>query len=345
MKNIQDHLIHFNYPVIEALKRLNQLPQTLTLFVVNDSDQLLGTLTDGDIRRGLVAGKTLETKVEEFMPDEYQYLEDGVDTQKIKKTKEKGMRLLPVVDKNKKIIKVYDLYYLHSVLPLDAVIMAGGRGQRLRPITDSIPKPMIKLGNKPIIEHNVDRLISYGIEKIYISVNYLKGQIKDYFGDGHDKGISIEYIEEDQPLGTAGALSLVNHFQQDVLLINSDIFTNIDYEDLYFAFKNKNADLAIASVPYTVNIPYAVLEEQGSYIKNFREKPINTHYANAGIYLIRKELIEVIPNNEFYNTTDLMDYSIQNNLKVIHNQIIGYWIDIGKHEDLEKAIQIVEHLI
>jgi len=344
VQNIKSHLIHQAAPIKEALQKINELPKTLTLFVLNENEQLVGTLTDGDIRRGFLKGKTLEDKVNAFTSSAFHYLDNGIDVQKIKQLKNQGIRLLPVLDQNGKIKKVYDIYRLHSVLPLEAVIMAGGRGQRLRPLTDDVPKPMLKLGHKPILEHTIDRLILYGIEKIYISVNYLKDQIMDYFGDGSRKGISIEYIKEDQPLGTAGALSLINDLKNDVLLTNSDLFTNVDYEDLYLAFDEKKADMAIASVPYTVNIPYAILEEDATYIKAFREKPSNTHYANAGIYILKKELIKTIPNATFYNTTDLMQMLIDSKKRIIHNPLIGYWIDIGKQEDYMKALEISKHL-
>lgn len=345
MKNIQNHIIHQNASIKEALAQINKLDHTLTLFVVNDLNQMKGTLTDGDIRRGFLAGNTLNDSVDKFTAETFHFLNNGIDVQKIRKLKSDGIRLLPLLNDKKEIIEVYDLHRLNSVLPVDAVIMAGGRGNRLKPLTDNIPKPMLKIGNKPIIEHTIDRLISYGIETIYISVNYLKEQIIDYFGDGSAKEISIIYIEEKKPLGTAGALSLIKNFKNNILLTNSDLFTNINYEVLYLTFHYQHADMAIASVPYTVNIPYAILEGGKNIIKKFKEKPSNTHYANAGIYLLRKELINDIPKNEFYNITDLMQSAIDNNKKIIHNPLIGYWIDIGQKEDLDKANEIVKHLI
>jgi dTDP-glucose pyrophosphorylase len=342
--DISSHTIKNRASIKEAMSQINKLPKTLTLFVVDDKGQLIGTLTDGDIRRGFLNGRTLDDVVEPFVSRQFHYLNNGIDVQKVKALKNKGIRLLPVLNKNKQIIKVYDLHRLNSVLPLDAVIMAGGRGERLRPLTDTLPKPMLKLGDKPIIEHSIDRLISYGIENIYISVNYLKEKIIDYFGDGTEKGINIRYIEEQKPLGTAGGLSLVNSFDNDILLTNADLFTNIDYEDFFLAYLKNNADMAIASIPYTINIPYAILEETEGAITNFKEKPSNTHYANAGIYLIKKELVKQVPTNEFFNSTDLMQQAIDANKKVIHNPLIGYWIDIGKHEDLKRAQEIVKHI-
>ena len=344
MKNIKEHTIHQNASILEALAQINRLDHALTLFVVNDKNQLQGTLTDGDIRRGFLSGNTLNDNVCEFVSETFHCLNSEIDVPQIKKLKSNGIKLLPVVNKNREIIKVYDLQRLKSILPVDAVIMAGGIGERLRPLTDNIPKPMLKIGPQPIIEYNIDRLISYGIETIYISVNYLKEQIIEYFGDGSTKGISIKYIEEKEPLGTAGALSLIENFQNDILLTNSDLFTNIDYEDFYLAFYDQQADMAIASVPYTVNIPYAILKEEKNIVKQFTEKPTNTHYANAGIYLIKNKFIKLFPKNTNFDTTDLMQKMIDMNLKLIHNPILGYWIDIGKKEDLEKAKEFVKRL-
>ncbi|MFC2151958.1 nucleotidyltransferase family protein [Bacteroidota bacterium] len=344
IKNIQDHIIQQSEPILEALRKLNCLPKTLTLFALNEKNQMVGSLTDGDVRRGFLNDKTLNDQVSEFITKDFHYLDKTIDVHYIKELKEKRIRLLPFLNANKEILKVYELYRLKSVLPLDAVIMAGGRGERLRPVTDTIPKSLIKLGNKPIIEHTIDHLILFGVENIYISVNYLKDQIKDYLGDGSEKGIKITYVEEEKALGTAGALSLVKNLKNDILLINSDLFTNIDYEDLYLAYLKNQAQMAVASVPYSVSIPYAILEEKENSVINFKEKPTNTHYANAGIYLIKKEIINNIPKNVFYNATDLMNDLIGQNKKIIQNPIIGYWIDIGKHEDLKKAKEIINHL-
>lgn len=345
MINIQEHLIYKEASIKEAMNQINKLPKTLTLFVINEYKQLIGTLTDGDIRRGLIEGKKIEDQIINIMKEDYFYLYNTINVREIKRIKQLGIKLLPVLDKNHKIIKIFDLHLLTSILPLEAVIMAGGKGERLKPFTNNIPKPMLKIGSKPIIEYTVDHLISYGIDKIYISVNYLKDQIIEHFKDGSKKGIEIEYIEEEKPLGTAGSLSLIKNTKKDILLTNSDLFTNIDYENLYLAFYNKKADLAIASVPYTINIPYAILEEKENHqVVNFKEKPSNTHYANAGIYILKKSLIQDIPKNKFFNVTDLLKDLLNTQKNIIHNPLIGYWIDIGKHEDLNKAREIIKHI-
>jgi NDP-sugar pyrophosphorylase family protein len=242
-------------------------------------------------------------------------------------------------------VEVINFRKLKSYLPVDAVIMAGGRGERLKPFTDSVPKPLLKVGGKPIIEHNIDRLSAYGIFDMWISIRYLGDQIKDYFGNGSSKYLNINYIEEKDPLGTAGALSMVKQFNHDtVLLMNSDLLTNIDFEDFYLFFETESADMAVACIPYKVNIPYAVMETDAHVITGFVEKPTYTHYSNTGIYLIKKKLIELIPKEIFYQATDLMEELIRQKMKVAAYPMMGYWLDIGKHDDFTKAQEDIKHL-
>ncbi|WP_328517068.1 sugar phosphate nucleotidyltransferase [Aquimarina spinulae] len=257
----------------------------------------------------------------------------------------KNLKILPVLNEKKQYVKLLDLDKIKAVLPLECMIMAGGRGKRLSPLTDKVPKPMLLLGDKPIIEHNIDRLISYGIQKIYISVKYLGEQIEEYFGDGSSKGISIEYVWEDKPLGTAGALSLVEKFDSShVLLMNSDLFTNVDFQDLFLTLLESDAEMAVASTEYKVDIPYAVFETNGSYVKNFREKPSFIYQSNAGIYILERELIKEIPKNQFFDITDLMEKIVKEDRNLIYNPILGYWIDIGKPVDYEYAKNFIKHL-
>ena len=221
----------------------------------------------------------------------------------------------------------------------------GGRGKRLSPLTDTVPKPMLPLGDKPIIEHNIDRLIAFGIQKIYISVKYLGEQIREYFGDGSKKGINIEYIWEEEFLGTAGALALVDDFKSDhVLLMNSDLFTNVDFEDLYLELIKNNADMAVSSTEYKVDVPFAVFETKDKKVIDFKEKPSYIYHSNAGIYILNKKLIAKIPKNQFYDITDLMENLVKEGGKLVHNPIIGFWIDIGKPSDYKQAQEFVKHL-
>jgi len=345
MKNFINCTVNQQISCLEALKKLDVEKSNQTLFILDENERLIGTVTDGDIRRGLIKGLNIHTEIVQFCYPNFSFLNGEINVTEIRKLKKAGIKVLPKLNNAGQIEKVYDLSNLKSILPLHAVIMAGGRGERLRPLTDHTPKPMLPLGNKPIIEHNIDRLISFGIETITISVRYLSEQIMDYFGDGSAKGISIDYIEEDVPLGTIGCLSLIEEFKQDVILvINSDVLTSIDFEDFYMNYMDTNADMAVASTSYSVDIPYAIMELDDNCITSFKEKPKNTYYANAGIYLFNKKSVELIKKNTFFNATDLMNLILSTNGKLIHSPITGYWIDIGKHDDYNKAKEIMRHL-
>jgi len=345
MKNFTNYTIQKEAGCLEALKKLDQEKSNQTLFVLDEKDRLIGTVTDGDIRRGLIKGLNLESPVFQFCYPNFSFINSKIDVSTIHRLKKEGIKVLPKLNASGQIEKVYDLSRLNSILPLHAVIMAGGKGERLRPLTEKTPKPMLILGDKPIIEHNIDRLISFGIDTITISVRYLSDQIINYFGDGSSKGISINYIEEDEPLGTIGCMAQIDHVAHEaILVLNSDVFTNIDYEDFYLNFEKENADMAVASIPYSVDIPYAIMELNDNNITSFKEKPKNTYYANAGIYLLKKESLDYIPKKSFFNATDLMNAIIACKGKIIHRPITGYWIDIGKHDDYNKAREIIRHL-
>lgn len=340
------HRINYRESILEAFKRLNNVPQNLTLFVENDSYQLVGTLTDGDIRRGFLRGLQLTDTVEQFMIRNFKsLLSTDINPRVIYDLREKGIKLIPIIDDNSHIVDVLNLNNLKTVLPIDAVIMAGGRGERLRPLTDKTPKPLLTVGSKPIIEHNIDHLSQFGIKNFNITVRYLGEQIESYFGDGKTKNININYIREDNPLGTIGALAKIEKYQHNsVLLMNADIFTNIDLEEFYNEFIESKADMAVASIPYVVDIPYAVLDLETDKIKGFKEKPTYTFYSNAGIYLIRTEHIKLIPQNSRFDATDFIQKLIDLNKKVIRFPILGYWVDIGKPEDFQKVQEIAKHI-
>ena len=339
MRPFKDHLILSGSTVKDALKVLNDLSQDAILIVVDENEKLVGSLTDGDVRRGLLKGYTVDSKVDEIIQPEPRYIKKGdYSIQKIIEYREEDYRIIPVVNEENIVVNVINFKHLKSYLPVDAVIMAGGLGQRLRPLTLDTPKPLLKVGSKPIIEHNIDRLAMFGIDDFWISVKYLGEQIQNYFGNGEFKNIGIEYIWEDEPLGTIGAVSKIDNFKHDYILVtNSDLLTNIDYEQFFLDFINQDADLAILTIPYNVSIPYAVLETQMGEVKSFKEKPTYTYFSNGGVYLMNKDMLNYLPKNGFYNATDLMEVLIHKSHKVISVPFNGYWLDIGRHEDYEKA--------
>lgn len=347
MINLGDIVIGSQQSIQKALQKLNSIRDVsrLILFVRNEDEEVIGSLTDGDIRRSLARDADLGKVVGEICNKNFVYEYDREGFIDLKKYRKKDIKILPILNSEKKLVRIVDLDKTLALLPLECMIMAGGRGKRLSPLTDTVPKPMLPLGSKPIIEHNIDRLISFGINKFYISVKYLGEQIQEYFGDGSSKGVCIEYIWEDQPLGTAGALSLVEKFNTEkVLLMNSDLFTNVNFEELYIEMIESGADMAVASTEYKVDVPYAVFETEENRVTSFKEKPSYVYHSNAGIYIINRNLIDRIPKNEFYDITELMQELVEEGGRLIHSPILGYWIDIGKPIDYKQAEQFVKHI-
>lgn len=339
MSLYKKHLIFSETTIKQALVMLNKLSQDAILFVVDNNNKLIGSITDGDIRRGLLNDFKLESTIDKIIQPNPRFIKKGdYNVQKIIAYREEGFRIIPVLDNQNKVVNVINFRKIKSYLPIDAIIMAGGRGQRLQPLTDSTPKPLLKVGNKAIMEHNLDRLAMFGIDDFWISLKYLGEQIEQYFGAGKQKNINIEYVWEYESLGTIGAVSKIINLKHDyVLVTNSDLLTNIDYEQFFLEFIKQEADLAILTIPYQVSIPYAVLETNDVKVKSLKEKPTYTYYSNGGIYLIKREMLHFIPKDKFYNATDLIEDLIQKNHKVISIPFSGYWLDVGKHEDFEKA--------
>ena len=344
---MNDIFINKNKSILQALKKLNALRDVsrLILFVTNNDGSVLGSLTDGDIRRSLAIEHDLLRKVGEVCYRNFVFEYDEKEFLDLSFYRKKDIKVLPILDKNKKIVRILDLEKVKSILPLECMIMAGGRGKRLSPLTDNVPKPMLLLDGKPILEHNIDRLIAFGIKKIYISVKYLGEQIEEYFGDGSQKGIIIEYVWEEESLGTAGALALVDEFKSEhVLLMNSDLFTDVDFQDLYLELIKSKADMAVSSTEYKGDVPFVVFETNLIHVIDFKEKLSFIYRSNAGIYIFKKKLISEIPKNKFYDITDLMDNLVKQGGKLIHNPIKGFWIDIGNPSDYIQAQEFIKHL-
>ncbi len=346
--DISLYIFNSNRSIREALQALNeQKSVALTLFIVDSHEKVIGTLTDGDIRRFLVAGGNLEARVAEAMNCDFKFISHNVTNlvEQLREYKKRGLiKLLPVLDINGRIIDIYDLVNFKSYLPIDAVLMAGGKGERLRPLTEKIPKPLLKVGDKCIIDHNVDRLMSYGINHINVTVNYLGEQLEEHYSQPRNS-IHICTFREPKFLGTIGSILFVDTFYNDtVLVMNSDLFTNIDYEDFFLHFKAHDAEMSVAAVPYNVCIPYGILDLDGRNIKGLLEKPKYNYYANAGIYLMKKSVLAEIPENTFFNATDLIEKLIAQGKTVIRYPLNGTWIDIGNPQEYAKAQDLVKHM-
>lgn len=346
LRNYKDHLFLSGNTIKQALVKLDALGKDAVIFIIDEKDKLLGSLTDGDVRRGLIKGVSIENPVDEIIQPNPRFLRKGeYDIQKVIEYRDANFKIIPILDRKDKIINVINFLEIRSYLPVDAVIMAGGRGERLRPLTDNIPKPLLKIGSKPILEHNIDRLALYGVDDFWVSVNYLGEKIEEYFGNGKNKNISINYVWEKEALGTIGAVSKIKNFEHNYILIaNSDLLTNIDYEHFFLEFINQDADFAVVTIPYQVSIPYAVLETSNGHVMSFKEKPTYTYYSNGGIYLMKKSVLKHLPMEMFYNATDLMEKLIKLKHKVVSYPLTGYWLDIGKHDDYNKAQEDIKHI-
>ena len=344
---MKNHIVKQSVTLLDALAQINGLaPEPLVLFVVDDEDCMVGTLTDGDSRRALIAGASVNDKAEKVMQRNFRYmrLADITNVQEIRHQKEMQMKLVPVLDESNHIVDIINLERFKTRLPIDAVLMAGGKGERLRPLTEKIPKPLLKVGDKCIIDHNIDRLISYGVQHINVTVNYLREQLEEHYQEPR-LGVQIQTVREPKYLGTIGSVKFVPSFYNDtVLVMNSDLFTNIDYEDFFLHFQQHDAEMSVAAVPYNVSIPYGILDLDGRNIKGLLEKPQYNHYANAGIYLIKRRALEEIPDDEFFNATDLIEKLISEGRKVIRYPLNGTWIDIGNPQEYQKAKDLVKHL-
>ena len=346
MIDYKKHLISEKNTIKNALELLSGVGIETILFAVNDKQELIGSITDGDVRRGLLKGLTLEDEINKIIHLNPKFIrKETYSLDEVKALRDNNFKVIPIVNKDNKIVNILNFRLMNSYLPVDTVVMAGGLGSRLKPLTDSVPKPLLKIGDKTIIDYNIDRLRKFGVDDFWISVRYLGEQIEEHFKNGESRGVKIEYIHETTPLGTIGAVGQITDFRHDhVLVTNSDILTNLDYEDFFLDFIEKDADMSVLTIPFDVDIPYAVMETKENRVLSFIEKPTYTYYSNGGIYLIKKSILKKIPKNKFFNSTDLMEALIKENLKIISYPMRQYWLDIGKPKDFAKAQEDIKHI-
>lgn len=339
-------IINEDATIREALVAINSITGNgESLIVVNKAQQMVGSLTDGDIRRGLIGGAELVDSVRNIMHRDFRYIKHSdFDVAHLKSFRDQRIMFIPILDEQKHVVDVVNLNKFKSKLPIDAVLMAGGKGERLRPLTEKTPKPLLEVGGKCIIDHNVDRLISYGVEHIDVTVNYLAEQLEEHFATPRD-GVQVRTFREPKFLGTIGSIKFVDTFYNDTILVmNSDLFTNIDYEDFFLHFMQNDAEMSVVAVPYNISIELGILDLDGRNIKGLIEKPKYNYYANAGIYLIKKRALAEIPENTFFHATHLVEKLIAQGKKVIRYPLNGTWIDIGTPQEYQKAKDLVKHI-
>jgi dTDP-glucose pyrophosphorylase len=336
----KDIAIQPNATLREALETIDRGARQIAL-VITDACHLEGTVTDGDIRRALLKGHGLDTPVSEVMnanPVTGLLEEDSRIWQRT--MQRHSLRHLPILDTRGCVIELVE--YLPPSEPrrsTPVVIMAGGLGTRLRPLTEEIPKPLIPVGPKPVLETIIENFASQGFENLFLCLNYKGQMIQDYFGDGERLGIGIRYITEDRRLGTAGALSLLPETPREpIIVMNGDLLTKVDFVRL-LEFHNKQGFVAtMAMREYSHQVPYGVLQVgEGYRIQRLTEKPIERHYVNAGIYVLSPEALSLVPEQKFYDMPSLFQRLMDMQRPVGSFPLRDYWIDIGRIEDLERA--------
>jgi dTDP-glucose pyrophosphorylase len=329
-------------PILDAIKAID-LGGIQAAFVVDERDRLIGVSTDGDIRRGILKGYTLDSPIAGIMNRKPFTL--GLPAsreQAVGLMAKTHIRQIPVTDSEGRIVGAYHIDAVEEAKPENAenwaVIMAGGRGTRLHPLTESTPKPMLNVGGSPLIETIIRMLAGHGFQRIYIAVNYMAEAFKDHFGDGRSYGVDIRYLEEDARLGTAGALGLIQERPTKPLLVmNGDLLTSVNFSSL-LSFHNEHKSLSTMCVrDYRVHVPYGVIDIDGQLVNSITEKPTMTYFVNAGIYVVEPELIDRITPGTYLDMTQLLEQVIADGGRVNTFPIHEYWLDIGQLSDLERA--------
>ena len=312
-------------------------------FVVDDKQRLIGTVTDGDIRRALLRGSSLDTPVGSIMFKDFRSLHsNATETEAISLMRREVIHQVPALDERGRVVRLFLLEELikPEVRTNPVVIMAGGEGKRLRPLTLDCPKPMLCISGKPLLEIILEQCFDAGFRHFYLSVNYLKSQIQDHFGNGERWGVQITYLEEDQPLGTAGALSLLpKKLSEPLLVLNGDVLTRINFEQLLRFHDEHLASATICVREHKTQIPYGVVHVNDAYVQEVEEKPVLNHYVNAGVYILNPALLNLVPHNLFFDMPQLLRKAIKKQHKVSAFPIHEYWLDIGHHDAFESARQ------
>jgi len=335
-------------PIAEALARLQEAG-TGMLILAREDGRLFGVITDGDIRRHILAGESLERRCSEIAVREPLVAPADVTPQGVLTLMDHGREFvvnhLPVVGPDREVLALWLRSDLATSEPpaVSAVIMAGGYGRRLYPLTDSTPKPMLPVGDRPLLEHTIERLRAAGIRHIKLTTHYLSERISDHFGDGHAFGVDVTYVNEDQPLGTAGSLRLFPPTDEPLLVINGDVLTGVDYQSLLQYHREHKAQITVGVRKYELQVPFGVLECAGARVQTLREKPVQRFLVNAGLYLLEPTVLDFIPRDRRFDMTDLIQQVLAAGQVVVSFPIVEYWLDVGRPADYERAQSDVKH--
>ncbi len=309
--------------------------------VVDESNRFLGTVTDGDVRRGLLRGVTMDMPVSSVMNakpavvSSYESRETAVSLMQNLK-----LRAVPRVDEDGVLVGLELLNDEEARTARDTwvVLMAGGLGTRLHPLTKTVPKPMLPVGGRPLLETIVESLSNQGFRRIFLAVNYMAESIREHFGDGQWLGVEIDYLEEGKRLGTAGALGLLpERPKAPMVVMNGDLLTSVSLEQLLAFHRDHHATATVGVREYQMEVPYGVVETDGAMLTNIVEKPIQKYFVNAGIYVVEPGLLDLIPDDEFLDMPDLVARALSDGEPISTFPIREYWLDVGRLDDLERA--------
>ena len=346
MCRIESYLVNRETTIREAMACIDRNGKGIVL-VVDGEHRLLGTVSDGDIRRAILKGVNLDLPVQKMLEERANTGGHATviaplgtsDADLLHLMNKMAVRQIPVLDPDGRVM---DMAFLSDLvrdyeLPLTAVVMAGGLGTRLRPLTENTPKPMLLVGDRPMLERTIEQLRKAGIRRVDLTTHYKPEAISTHFGNGDEFGVTINYVHEDQPLGTAGALGLLGDSQEPLLVINGDILTHVDFRAMLKYHREHKAALTVGVCRYDLQVPYGVIECRGPDILGVSEKPVMPFLVNAGIYLLEPTVREHIPARKKFDMTDLIQTLIHADRKVVSFPIVEYWLDIGRPGDYERA--------
>ena len=353
-KTYKDTFVSPQHTILQALEVINSSAMQVAL-VVDDEKTLLGTVTDGDVRRGLLSNISMSSSVVDIMNKNPTRVVQGTDLEKILEIMAlRKIHQMPVLNEDGQVVALYLLddlleqkqasdaahkpVYTGKNQNAHVMLMVGGEGRRLQPLTNDLPKPMISVGGKPLLETIIGNFVSQGYCDFSLSVNYKADIIRDHFRDGSEFGANISYVLETQKMGTAGSLSLLEQRPDTpIIVMNGDLLTNIDFRSVV-DFHCQNRSLATMCVrEYKHEIPYGIVQNQGTKLDSVVEKPTQTHFVNAGIYVLEPKAIDLVPEREYFDMPDLFSAINEAGGEASVFPIHEYWMDIGRMEDLEKA--------
>lgn len=340
MNTWKETLVSPETSIKEAIRVLDKSARQIVL-VVGGNNVLVGTITDGDIRRGILKGLSLDDQVQKIMNPEptVAKVDEGREAI-LAKMKRKALHHIPLVDEARCVVGLETLDELIQSRKKEnvVVLMAGGLGSRLRPLTDGIPKPMLKVGSKPLLETILENFIEYGFSRFYISVNYMADVVESYFGDGSRWGVEICYLHEDQRLGTAGALSLLSEkLTAPLFVMNGDLLTKVNFSQLLDFHTSHHAQATMCVREYDFQVPYGVVKIDDHRITGIDEKPVQRFFVNAGIYVLEPKVLELISPNTYFDMPTLFEKLIELKHETSAFPIREYWLDIGHLADYDRA--------